>query len=96
MKKLILGLLMTPSMAWAVSFSLTNNNGGEIVITDRTCTFKGETFSGLNQAYSYWNGGYIEGCWAIEDGMVKIVWNTTGGPSKRVYKLTDFSKKSDK
>jgi hypothetical protein len=95
MKVLIAGLLLLPCIAFAESWSMKNKNGGEIVITDRECRHNGKTYSLLRQAYSYWNGGLLEGCWTIQDNVVKIIWNVTGGAETRVYEFGDFSKKSD-
>ena len=94
MKKLLVALLMVPTIALAESFSMPNKNGGEIVITDRICTRNGKSYDPLKQAYSYWNGGYLEGCWTLEDNMVKIIWMTTGDPSIRMYNITDFTRKT--
>ena len=95
MKKLIVGLLMLPCIALADSWSLPNKNGGEIVISDRDCRYNGKNYSPLKQAYSYWSSGYLEGCWTIEDGMVKIIWkNPDGSADTRMYPLQNFSQKS--
>ena len=94
MRKLLVALLMVPAVAMAESFSMPNKNGGEIVITDRTCTHNGKSYDPLKQAYSYWNGGYLEGCWAIEDNMIKIIWLVDGKPSTRMYNPNEFSRKS--
>jgi hypothetical protein len=96
MKKFLAALLMLPALAQAESFSMPNKNGGEIVISDRTCMHNGKSYDPLKQAYSYWNGGYLEGCWTLEDNMVKIIWLVNGQPSTRVYSITDFTRKSGK
>jgi hypothetical protein len=94
MKKLLVALLMVPNMAWAAAMSMPNKNGGEIVITDRVCTFNNEDFQGLRHAYSYWNGGYIEGCWLVVDEMIRIVWfRPNGGHDVRMYNFTEFKTK---
>lgn len=97
MKRFLAALLMVPSIALANSFSMKNQNGGEIVITDRVCTYKGTSYEHLRHAYSYWNGGYIEGCWTVTDNMVRIIWLLDHGePEKnqRYYNFSDFSRKS--
>ena len=95
MKKLLAGLLMVPSVAFAAAFSMPNQNGGEIVITDRVCSYKDQDFKSLRAAYSYWNGGFIEGCWLIVDDMVRIIWIRDGGGSDtRVYNFSDFRPKT--
>lgn len=94
MRKLIAGLLIIPSMALADSWSMPNKSGGEIVITDRECRHNGKPFSTLNQAYAYSNGSYTEGCWTVQDDMIKIIWNIVGGPETRVYDPKEFTLKS--
>lgn len=94
MKKVFAALLILPNIAWAAAFSMPNKNGGEIVITDRVCTFNNEDFHGLRNAYSYWNGGYLEGCWLIVDEMIRIVWfRPGGGHDVRMYNFTEFKPK---
>ena len=96
MKKFIAGLLMVPCMAFAESWSMKNQNGGEIVITDRACKINGKDYSPLKEAYSYWSGGYMSGCWYIEDSMIKIIWSLANGnrAETRVYQFNDFTQKS--
>ena len=94
MKKLLVALLMVPSMAWAAAFSTPNKNGGEIVITDRVCTYMNQDFPGLRHAYTYWNGGYLEGCWLIVDEMVQIIWlHKDGTNDTRIYNFSGFKPK---
>ena len=94
MKKLLVALIMVPSVAFAAAFSMPNKNGGEIVITDRVCSYKDQDYKTLRAAYSYWNGGFIEGCWLIVDEMVRIIWlREGGGYDVRMYNFTDFSPK---
>lgn len=95
MKKLLATLLFVPCIALAEAWSLPNKSGGEIVISDRECRYNGKSYAPLRQAYSYWNGGYLEGCWTVEDGMVKIIWkNNDGSADTRVYPLNQFTQKS--
>jgi hypothetical protein len=97
MRKLLVALAMVPTLALANSFSMPNQNGGEIVITDRPCTFKGKTYDPLKHAYSYWNGGLVNGCWMITDNMIEIIWiMDQGDPEKnrRFYNPSDFTRKS--
>ena len=94
MKKLMVGLLFVPCMVLADSWSMPNKSGGEIVITDRECRHNGKSYSGLNQAYAYSNGSYTEGCWTVQDDMIKIIWSIAGGVETRVYDPKEFGLKS--
>jgi hypothetical protein len=95
MKALFL-LLFIPSIALADTWSMPNKNGGEIVITNRNCVIDGKNYGPLKMAYSYWNGGYLEGCWLIQDDLVKVLWRTTGaeGVLQRVYPPEEFTPKT--
>lgn len=95
MKKLIVAALFIPCMASAEAWSIPNKNGGEIVITDRECRYGGKSYAPLKQAYSHWSGGYLEGCWHLEDEMIKILWKNSDGTSDtRLYRIQDFTQKS--
>lgn len=94
MKKLFAVLCCIPSLAFAEAWSTPNEGGGEIVITDRACTYGGKTYDKLREAYGYSGKGYIEGCWTYVDGLVRIVWkNSDGTADTRVYKLENFQQK---
>lgn len=94
MKKLLVALLLVPNIALAAAFSMPNQNGGEIVITDRVCNYKDQDFPGLRHAYTYWNGGYLEGCWFIIDEMVRIIWLHKNGTNEtRMYGFGSFAPK---
>ena len=85
MKKLLFGLVMLVSgYAIADTWVMGNQNGGQIVITDRLCT----GYKHIYQAYSYSDKGYLEGCWTLMDGKVHIVWSNNVG--RRVYEMNDF------
>ena len=78
MKKTLVSLLLLLSAA-AVNAemiaTLPNEAGGKIVITDQPCKHEGRTWDKLNRAYNYGSSGNSsEGCWAIEDEVVTIVW----------------------
>jgi hypothetical protein len=97
MKKLLIALAMVPTLALANSFSMPNQNGGEIVITDRPCTFKGKTYDPLKHAYSYWSNGTLNGCWMITDNMIEIIWFVEHGEpekNRRFYNPESFKRKS--
>ena len=93
MKKLLIAL-MFPAVALADSWSLPNKGGGEIVITDRDCIVKGTNYSPLKSAFSHTNEMYMDGCWYLEDGMVKIIWDMRGNPERRAYRIEDFNLKN--
>ena len=84
-------LLLTPVAGLAQVLYMPNQGGGEIVLTARTCTFKGKTFNALKEAYA-WSNEYrkIEGCWYIQDGNVEIIFE---GGHTRVYRISDFTRR---
>lgn len=84
MKKLLIALLLISSSAMADTWTMKNNGGGQIVLTDRKC----EGFKHLNQAYTYTNDAYLDGCWTLIDGKVHIAWGKNQG--RRVYEINDF------
>lgn len=93
MKKLLAGLMMLPCVALADAWSIKNNNGGEIVITDRACIYNGKNYENLREAYTYGNLSTIRGCWKIEDGMAVVIWHEGSGDVMH-YPLADFTQKS--
>ena len=85
MKKLLFGLFVLVSgSVMADTWVLQNNGGGQIVLTDRKCP----GHPTLNESYTYTNSIYLNGCWAIMDGKVHVVWDK--GQGRRVYELNDF------
>ena len=69
-----------------------NKSGGEIVLTDRQCTFKGEVYEGLFEAYVWSPTAPMEkGCWTMVDKMVHVVYQGKG--DRRVYDPNLFRKK---
>ena len=84
MKKLFLILVIVSNMAQADTWTMKNNGGGQIVLTDRKCA--GQKY--LNQAYTYTTEAYLDGCWGLIDGKVHIVWGKNQG--RRVYEINDF------
>lgn len=78
MKKILVSLLLCLSAAAAnaeMIATLPNEANGKIVITDQPCKYEGKTWDKLNRAYNYGSSGNSsEGCWAIEDEVVTIVW----------------------
>lgn len=97
MKKLIAGVCVAlcTTGAWANSWSMMNQNGGEIVITDRPCRVDGKEYAPLREAYSYWNGGYVSGCWHTQDDMIRVIWKRADGKADiRMYDPREFSPKT--
>ena len=84
MKKLLICMLFMSSSVMADTWAMPNEGGGQIVISDRLC----QGYKHIYQAYAYTNKGYIEGCWALMDGKVHIVWEKNNG--RRVYEMNDF------
>ena len=71
--------------AEAEAWSMPNQAGGKIVITDRKCPH----FTYLSEAYTYAaDGSVIKSCWAIIDGAVHVVYYNG---SERIYPITLFS-----
>lgn len=73
-------------------FVMPNRAGGEITLTDRPCIIRGQNMNQLREAYT-WSptSSYEKACWGIVDGMVHILYLTTG--ERRVYPITDFRQK---
>lgn len=92
MKKLLiaLGLLLSVN-AYAESWVLRNNGGGEITLTKRQCELGGKVYPNLNEAYTWTNQLFIQGCWSVIDGNVHIVWAFSDGSGTRnVYPIANF------
>lgn len=95
MKKYIAVLALTISTAaMADSWAIKNNDGGEIVITDRVCTYNNSKHAKkLFDAYTYTKSGQItKGCWALIDNMVHVVWPQDG--AQYSYPISEFYAKS--
>ena len=92
---LIFGIvyLAFPPKAFAESIAtMPNKGGGKIVLTNEICKMEGKTYSSLNRAYNYTSEGYSsEGCYALEDDTVIIVWNLNGKAQRMRYAADDFT-----
>ena len=91
MKAIITTLLLCFSIhaGAAVVASMPNQAGGKIVLTDEECRHKGKTYTNLLKAYFYTPEGITgDGCWAIEDEVVVVVWIDTG--NTRRYPIQNF------
>lgn len=85
--------LAFPPKAFAESIAtMPNKGGGKIVLTNEICKMEGKTYSSLNRAYNYTSEGYSsEGCYALEDDTVIIVWNLNGKAQRMRYAADDFT-----
>lgn len=83
MKKLLIALALVSGIAQADTWVMPNNGGGQIVLTDRKCV----GYKTLYYAYTYTNQAYFDGCWALIDGKVHVVWEKN---QRRVYNMNDF------
>ena len=81
-------LLVVFGKAHAEAWSMPNQAGGKIVITDRKCPH----FTYLSEAYTYAaDGSMIKSCWAVIDGAIHVVYYNG---SERVYPISLFSPES--
>ena len=98
MKKILPTLLLLASIgstnpAIGQVFVLPNKAGGEITLTMRPCVIKNVTQpETLREAYT-WSPStpYQEGCWTIVDGMVHVLFFSTG--DRRIYPIDEFRKR---
>ena len=93
MKRLILIAALVAAPVFADSWAILNKSGGEIVVNDKPCP----GYPKLRQAYNYGEGGRsMNGCWYIQDDMVKVVWDdgtTYAYPASSFYKKHTTTKK---
>lgn len=72
--------------------SMPNKGGGKIVLTDEDCKFEGKKYPSLSRAYNYTSEGYgSEGCFAVEDETVVVIWNVGGSPQRMRYPAENFT-----
>jgi hypothetical protein len=65
--------LSTCSCAHAETWTMPNNAGGQIVLTDRKCS---EKYPSLMQMYARsGDGTTLNGCWALYDGYVHVSYD---------------------
>jgi hypothetical protein len=82
----ILGLTLSVS-AYADTWTMPNNAGGQIVLSDRKCSDK---YPVLFQMFSRGSDGVtLNGCWAFYDGYIHVVYDDR---SERTYDPRDFTK----
>lgn len=95
MKNLALALVLTASISSvqaAAIATMPNQAGGKIVLTDEPCVHQGKKYDGLNRVYNYGTVGYTtEGCYAVEDETVVVIWNDGSANSKMRYPAENFT-----
>jgi hypothetical protein len=93
LKYLAVLALMIPTLVQAAAIAtMPNRAGGKIVLTDEPCIHKGKTYAGLARAYNYSTEGYTtEGCFAIEDDTVVVIWDDGSANSKMRYPAENFT-----
>jgi len=75
------------AMAHADTWTMPNNAGGQIVLSDRVCSDK---YPKLLQMYTRGSDGVtLDGCWAYYDGYIHVVYDDK---SQRTYDPKDFIK----
>lgn len=95
MKKLLAALALLVSInAYAESWAMPNEAGGEITLTSESCKADNGAYPQLKKSYSWSNKIYFEGCWAIIDGNVHVIWMLPSGTRPRnVYNINSFTRK---
>jgi hypothetical protein len=93
LKHIAVAALMLPTFAFAAAIAtMPNRAGGKIVLTDEACVHKGKTYAGLARAYNYSTEGYTtEGCFAVEDDTVVVIWDDGSANSKMRYPAENFT-----
>ena len=93
LKHIAVAVLMLPTFAFAAAIAtMPNRAGGKIVLTDEACVHKGKTYAGLNRAYNQSTEGYTtEGCFAVEDDTVVVIWDDGSANSKMRYPAENFT-----
>lgn len=83
--------LLASTSSLAQVYVMPNEGGGEITLTSRPCEHKGKNYPSLKEAYTWSNQLYVNGCWAVIDGNVHIIWNIGDRSERRVYSINSFS-----
>jgi hypothetical protein len=93
LKHIAVAVLMLPTFAFAEAIAtMPNRAGGKIVLTNEACVHKGKTYAGLARAYNYSTEGYTtEGCFAVEDDTVVVIWDDGSANSKMRYPAENFT-----
>lgn len=92
----VLVIQFTPNAKADAIASMPNKGGGKIVLTNEVCEMNGKTYSKLYRAYNYTSEGYgSEGCFALEDETVVIVWKLQNNKAQQMrYPVENFELKS--
>lgn len=85
-------LIIFSAKAEAIA-TMPNQGQGKIVLTNEVCKVDGKTYTSPNRAYNYTVEGYgSEGCYAVEDDTVIVIWKKSDGSSQRMrYPLENFT-----
>lgn len=83
----------TPSARADAIASMPNQGGGKIVLTNEVCDINGKVYKSLNRAYNYTDSGHSnDGCFAIEDETIIVIWKMQdGSPKKMRYPVENFT-----
>jgi hypothetical protein len=83
---------MLPAMTHAAAIAeMPNRAGGKIVLTDEVCKHEGKTYESLARAYNYSAEGYTtEGCFAVEDETVVVIWKDGSANPRMRYPAENF------
>lgn len=80
---ILAGVLTLP--CYAATYETDNEGGGKIVLSDREC----KNYPALRAMYAFHSTGvYLDGCWAMIDGKVHVIYNQTR--ERRVYPAEIF------
>jgi hypothetical protein len=92
LKYLAIITCMLPVMAHAAAIAeMPNRAGGKIVLTDEVCRHEGKTYDSLARAYNYSAEGYTtEGCFAVEDETVVVIWKDGSNNPRMRYPAENF------
>ena len=83
------GLLVGTVQALAQVLVAPNQNGGELVITNRPCVHQGKTYPDAKEAYSWSpNTSKQNACWTVQDGRIWFIYLDDG--DIRVYPIDRF------
>jgi hypothetical protein len=89
----LIAILLFSSNAKAGAIAtMPNKAGGKIVLTDEPCKHNGKVYEKLNRAYNYGTQGYTtEGCFAVEDETVVVIWIDNSSEPKMRYPAENFT-----
>jgi len=92
LKHVALVTFMLPTLAFAGAIAeMPNRAGGKIVLTDEVCRHDGKTYESLARAYNYSAEGYTtEGCFAVEDETVVVIWKDGSANPRMRYPAENF------